>query len=281
MEYLEQTDKIRQKLITPFELKLFEAALKNLDDNSNPLRFNNFAYAMRELTRHVLARLAPDEDVWQCEWYENEILDRPNGITRAQRVYFSVRGGLSEKYLEEELHMNISTIQEMRSKLIKAINKLSKYTHVDEKTFDLEKEQVNIFVIETCTSIIRLFHTIDQFRDYVLSALEEDINSSLTEKVLLETIEFIDELSSHSRPESIYTENVSIRKLGSTQIEFTTRGIVECELNYGSGSDECQISQAFPFTCNMSSSVKNLSEIEADMNSFFVNTSSWYGDKDE
>lgn len=54
-----------------FELDLYEAAVHNLSDLSNKLRFNNFAYAMRELSRHVLHRLAPSEGVLKCSWYKN------------------------------------------------------------------------------------------------------------------------------------------------------------------------------------------------------------------
>ncbi|WP_414863271.1 hypothetical protein [Pseudomonas chlororaphis] len=44
--------------------------MRNLEDKQNKLRFNNFAYAMRELARHVLKRLAPDDKVLKCAWYK-------------------------------------------------------------------------------------------------------------------------------------------------------------------------------------------------------------------
>lgn len=72
---------IENKLLPEFEKELFSAAQKNLGDKTNPLRLNNYAYAIRELTRHVLHRLAPDENVIRCSWYKNET-DKANGITR-------------------------------------------------------------------------------------------------------------------------------------------------------------------------------------------------------
>lgn len=51
---------IEKRLSGDFEHDLFDAALYNLNDVHNKLRFNNFAYSLRELTRHILARLAPD-----------------------------------------------------------------------------------------------------------------------------------------------------------------------------------------------------------------------------
>ena len=61
---------IESRLVDGFEKELFHAALYNLDDVNNRLRFNNFAYAMRELVRHVLDRLAPDVEVLGCSWWE-------------------------------------------------------------------------------------------------------------------------------------------------------------------------------------------------------------------
>ena len=46
-----------------FEQDLHASAFQNLADLNNKLRFNNFAYAIRELMRHVLNRLAPTESV--------------------------------------------------------------------------------------------------------------------------------------------------------------------------------------------------------------------------
>lgn len=51
------------RLKTDFEQRLFEATINNLFDAYNPLRFNNFAYATRELVRHILTRIAPDKGV--------------------------------------------------------------------------------------------------------------------------------------------------------------------------------------------------------------------------
>lgn len=50
---------INKSLIkTQFEQELCEAAFDNLQTKSK-LRFNNFAYSIRELSRHILHRLAP------------------------------------------------------------------------------------------------------------------------------------------------------------------------------------------------------------------------------
>ena len=58
-----------------FERNLVRACFDNLEA-TGPLRFNNFAYSLRELLRHVFHRLAPDMSVKKCCWYKPD-LNRP------------------------------------------------------------------------------------------------------------------------------------------------------------------------------------------------------------
>lgn len=55
--------KFKSTLETEFEKELFIASLRNYASHGNPLRFHNFAYTMRELILHVIARKAPEEKV--------------------------------------------------------------------------------------------------------------------------------------------------------------------------------------------------------------------------
>jgi hypothetical protein len=63
--------KVRAYLNKGFEENLFLASLRNLSDIGNPLRFNNFAYAIREIISILLHRLSSDEDIIKCSWYQN------------------------------------------------------------------------------------------------------------------------------------------------------------------------------------------------------------------
>ena len=89
---------ISKYLENNFEKRLFEATIQNFQYRQSPLRLNNFAYSMRELFRHILGRLAPTEKVLRCSWYINET-NKPNGITRAQRVIYSVKNKGTDTFL--------------------------------------------------------------------------------------------------------------------------------------------------------------------------------------
>lgn len=150
------SDQLIENLSEGFERELYQAAMSNLDDECNKLRFNNFAYAMRELVRHVLCRLAPDSSVVQCDWYKNETM-KLGGVTRRQRAIFSVQGGLSNDYIKNTLGMEVDDIHKA---LIKAIDNLSKFTHIEPNTFGLGAAEVGSHASQTLMAVSNLFDTI-------------------------------------------------------------------------------------------------------------------------
>jgi hypothetical protein len=50
-------------LDTDFKKSVFDAALKSFEQVDNPLRVNNLATGLRELTRLILRDMAPDKDI--------------------------------------------------------------------------------------------------------------------------------------------------------------------------------------------------------------------------
>jgi len=62
-------NKIKQLLKSDFENKLFNSSVLNLNDKSNDLRYHNFCYSIRELSRHFLHSLAPNVLVENCSWF--------------------------------------------------------------------------------------------------------------------------------------------------------------------------------------------------------------------
>ena len=270
-------EEIEGQLEGGFEKELFVAALKNLDDCDNPLRFNNFAYAMRELVRHIMARLAPDDEVRACDWYKEET-GRNNGISRRQRVYYAVQGGLSDEYVTDELCLDVGYIHR---RLRDSIDTLNKHTHIEENTFNLGNEEVEGLVRETLTAVVSLFQTITECRNILAEAFRESIDATVVNAAISETILSIDELATHHSIDAVYTEDVHVRLIDAYFIYFVAEGTVECELQWGSNSDLRHgdggtLEQAFPFTCELTSPVDNPSGIETEEYSFAADTRSWW-----
>lgn len=268
---------IENELCEGFERELFSAAQNNLSDKSNPLRLNNYSYAMRELSRHVLHRLAPDQNVINCSWYKNET-DKENGITRKQRAYYAVQGGLDDQYVKETLGLEVDGIH---SRLVKAINNLSKFTHIEPKVFNLSELEAEQFVVEMTEATHNFLIAIRECRELIIEQLWEQIDAAVIDKALTDTITSIDELASHHYIEEINTDTIKIFNIDHESILLCAYGSIGCELQWGSNSDirrgdGATLHQSFPFTCQLISSVEAPDEIECDENSLSVDTSSWY-----
>ncbi|MBL7874306.1 MAG: hypothetical protein JNL53_01505 [Cyclobacteriaceae bacterium] len=72
-KFRRQENFLKKYVGTEFEERLLKSSFQNLQDFKNDLCFNNFAYSIQELSRHILARLSPDKDVLMTTWYKNEI----------------------------------------------------------------------------------------------------------------------------------------------------------------------------------------------------------------
>ncbi|SLN56127.1 hypothetical protein [Oceanibacterium hippocampi] len=265
------------QLVDGFERELFQAALANLDAANNPLRFNNFSYAMRELVRHVLARLAPDEEVLNCSWYKNET-ENQNGISRKQRVFYAVHGGLTRSYVQDELGLDLEDIHRT---LRDTVNELSKYTHIQPAIFNVDDDKVLELVDETMSAVVYLFDIMDESRHLLLNALRYHIERSIFEAAVGETILSIDELASHHSIEIVFTDEVEVAEICSRFVTFLASGELVCELQWGSGGDQRRgdgavSSESFPFTCVLKGPVQNPSAIQVDEHALDVDTSSWF-----
>lgn len=275
------TDILEESLIEGFERELYQAALANLDDKNNKLRLNNFAYAMRELVRHVLHRLAPDHSVVQCVWFKNES-EKPNTVTRRQRAIFAVQGGLSDDYITNTLDIDVHHIHKS---LIDATNNLNKFTHVEPCNFGLSVTEVDLTVAQTLDAVRDLFTTIQQCRDQIIESLWDHIDDGVIDKALGETIRAIDRLATHHFIEEVYTDKVTVTAIQHDRIHITATGIISCELQWGSNSDVRKgegaiMSDSYPFSCHLSSPIDDPSSIKVHESGLLVDTSSW-GESDQ
>ena len=97
------------KLGTSFEKDVFEAGLLSLDQVTNPLRLNHFATTLRELSRIVLKRLAPDAQIKACAWYA-QIRGQPD-VTRHQRITYAVQAGLLDTFVANTLLLDVARMR--------------------------------------------------------------------------------------------------------------------------------------------------------------------------
>lgn len=272
------TKGIIERLSGDFEHNLFEASLHNLDDSSNKLRFNNFAYSIRELTRHILARLAPDKNVINTTWYRPIDTKRPDLITRKQRMQYAIQGGLSNEYVSGSLGIDVD---EIGKKINDTIDILSKYTHINPKTFDIESMS-----IEVLESVVLLFRTIDECRAQLTTSLEKHIDRTIIDNLFYDTIGSIDYLATHYTVDSYSVDEIKLLNLDDSIVYFKATGFVDVKLQYGSDGDMRRgdgmtMSESFPFTGDFYGKIiDKMTKFELETETFEVDTDSHWGEKD-
>lgn len=266
-------------LKTDFEKDLFEAAIQNLNETGNKLCLNNFAYAARELTRHFLDRLAPDEEVRRALWYEVYDPKKPKMVTREQKIKYAIQGFLSDDFTQKELQIDLSVIS---ANLIKSINNLSKYTHVNPETFDASADIIYELSGNVMEDTLGFFKTIDEAQNQVMNAVDACITEEMVSQFYYNTFDEIDMLATHHEVLGyVVTELTPLSKDDET-ITMQADGFVIVRLQYGSDGDlrrgdGYETKEILPFTSSFVASYKNQegdvhlvsAEIEVDNDSFF------------
>lgn len=279
MEHLrtQYSHEISSILLDGFEKELLDAAFVNLL-TPNSLRLNNFSYALRELTRHLLHRLAPSDELKRCAWFKPDPTSK-TGITRKQRIKFAIQGGLSDFYVTKKL--KLGELDEVAADLIKTISQLSNFTHVELSTFNTELAKVEDMAAECLDSTLQFVQKINELRILVAERLFDDVDSVLIDRINSESVEELMELSTHQFIDEIEPHKVVVELIGVTSLKMCVHGAISAMLMYGSSSDRkkgdgAEIPVSFPVYSEMEVHFKPPLGSYIDLNVFNVDTSSWF-----
>ncbi len=278
-EAFELAEKLKPRLRSGFQQQLLEAALQSAAHVGNPLRLNNFSASFRELFRHVFLALAPDQQVESCSWFKPDPTARGKA-TRAQKVSFVVHGGLDPAYVQDELGIDV---EQERAALLGTIDRLSKFTHVNEQSFGSPADVAERQVLEACRAMASFLDRADEARKLLCERVEDRVHEDVVGQAISETILSVDEIASHHSVEHVEVEQVHVTSIDHEVIEFTAYGYLEVELQWGSNSDVRRgdgavMKDSYPLTCKFVSKVSDPEDIEIVEDSLRVDTSSWRDD---
>jgi hypothetical protein len=267
---------IHAKLGTPFEKQVFDAALQSLDQTTNPLRLNHFATTLRELSRMVLNRLAPDAEVKACGWY-TQAAGQPD-ITRCQRITYAVQAGLLDPFVKNTLLLDVD---KMRQDLLQTINTLSKYTHVQPSVFGVKGQTLDMIVAESLEAFLAFLEMIEECREAVEHTVESHARQALHQELIRSTIQELDELATHYTVDGAHIETVTIRLMGSELIHFSVTGSVDCQLQYGSSSDVRNgdgivMDDSYPLTCDFEAPIATPLQVAVKGHTLKIDNESFY-----
>lgn len=273
---LEHINVLSSNLLDGFEQELLKATLANLTDKQNILRVNNFSYSARELIRILLHRLSPDEKIKKCSWFPSSQGDKEK-VTRSHRICYALYGGLERDYIKKNFSLNIETTIEC---LKDQIDTLSKYTHIDQDTFNIDDRE-NVIALEVFSSLSNFFGTLEKCKIEISDFLVEYIDKAIIDMTLVETIDAIDIIATHYSIKAIYTEDVSISTIDNEKIYIAAVGYVDVELQWGSNSDikndiGALAEDSFSFVANLECHIDSMDKIE--LIDFVVDTERWDDD---
>lgn len=270
---------ILQYLKRGFEQDLFKAAIANVDDENNKLRLNNFAYAMRELIRTVLERLAPDDEIVNAPWFEPNDKDKPDKVTRTQRIKYAIQGWLSDEFITETLGIDHS---ENDKQLRKSIDVLSKYTHVTPLTFGMSSVDVTKCVLNVLLQMQCFLMDVAEAHAQIRNAAMECIDEEMIEEFYINTQDDLDIMATHYEVLSYVVTGITPKSKDDGKIILDVFGFVNVRHQYGSAGDMrrgdgFEMEARYPFSSQLIASYKNREgdvhivdkTMDIDTNSFY------------
>lgn len=283
-----EVNEIREYLQTEFERILFKAVLDQVRRDDDPLRANNFAYALRELLRHVLARLSPDKDVMESPWYSEVRNDRGKVVvTRNQRIKFAIQGFLDDEFVADILK---SDYTDEVKKLRDQIENLNRYTHIQPECFNVSTEEVDKLCRGALVAMAGVFRSMFDCRERTLKALSEAVNRNVTSHVIEESLEEFYDFSTHYEVDEVVVDRLDCTGFNGDEIYGTVSGTIGVKLLYGSAKDRergdgAEMDASAEFTCEVLILASDLTSISIVEGTFELDTeeleSSWQGDVDE
>ncbi|OMP94989.1 hypothetical protein [Raoultella terrigena] len=262
-----------EHLDTDFEEQLFIACLRNYCSHGNPLRFSNFAYAIRELINHVLSRMAPDERVMAAPWFT---ANRNNAtVTRKQQAKY-----IAQKHIPDGL-LDAAALQELDDGIgwfNKNYQSLNYYTHITEKS--LESQPKDFFekaklLIELCNKIFINFGDLERIlTDSIIDEVSDHVNEVTRDNIPDE----VDILSSQTIVDGCIVESIEPLRLTEDYVYLLVRGTIEITRQYGRGDDYLAQGDSYPFKFAVSVRASNFEDIRPLVRTAIVDTGSWYDD---
>jgi hypothetical protein len=255
-----------------FLLKLFDSAIRNYRDAENPIRFNNFCYAIRELIREKLAIEAPDGRIIKCVWYDTT-KEKP---TRADRIRYYIVKGLIDDNIPDTIVDKLNDVLDNYKELIDILNK---YTHISRGTLGINDEDGLKWFNNVIDLLIDFIKLIDNLRDNVKTKLIDVIKTDIEQELFENLPDEVDLLSTHSSIDEITDIEIEIEEMDYEFVQVKGMCDVGIDLQWGSSSDiendyGAEGSVNYPMSFTVTIEINDLSRREYSLGE--IDTSSYY-----
>ena len=155
-------------------------------------------------------------------------------VTRRQKAHYIVHAGLPEDFVKDALKLEMT---DFTKPLLDVFESLNQSTHVRSETIMRKGSAVRRMIHDVLASLMDLFGAAASGREEIKKTTASVMHTAVFENLISETIQELDELSTHTTVDGHHIETVEVQSLTATQIEYVITGQVEVELQYGSNSD--------------------------------------------
>ena len=266
---------LSSKAVDEFSRTVIQCAERALEDAGNPLRLNFFATAMRILFEHVFEVLSPDAKIVECAWF---VAERSNGKpSRSQRIAFAIQGGLSNKFVTDDLKVDSSPL---KSRILKTIDRLSRHIHGRQETVVADPTTQDKEATAALSAMNDFLDAITACRRAIVDPIIAGLDSAAVDALISETILEIDELATHHSLDEVYVDHIGVHEIGPHAITYRAKGTVEVTLQFGSNSDVrrgdgAEIPHSFPFHCDIEVPIDDPHDVSMGEPAYGVDKSRW------
>ncbi|WP_417533834.1 hypothetical protein [Marinobacterium stanieri] len=271
LKTLPEVVRLYSRLDPVFEQEVFTAALRNYCNMGNSIRFNNFAFVIRELLTRVTNRLAPVDDVKLACWYER--LSENREVNRKQQLKYCTQGYFSDATVPDWVK---EETKEVTEEYLDLYQKLNKYTHINEKAMGANPKEAFVFLKGLLSSFTSIMDKIHEIKDHVTEAVEEEVHDIVFNTLAFDSHEALIEISAQTVVDFVTIESYSIDVVEPNQVIFKGFGYVECTLNYGSRRDSFSTDYTVPFTFKIFAPVDDVKKVDFYEQGMYLDNSSFY-----
>ena len=257
-----------------FERDLLTAAFGGLT-HSGKLRPNNFAYAVRHLIDTFLKRLAPDEEIIRCSWYENlhpDPVNKPNYITHKQRMHYTLTTGMrldhsAFEYLDLEDRVNDLKVKRQE---------LNGYTHIEEELFALDEDEQDDVLEEIIDTLHIYLVALNELNSEVENSVEGSVSMEIFDEYINSNDLDLMDISSGYMIDGVHNEENNLKSIDQWHIKFSIAGTVDVTQKLGSHRDGVEVEGNYPFSCEIWFPCTENSWINGEVHNLTTDTRSWF-----
>ena len=205
--------------------------------------------------------------------------DKPDKVTRTQRIKYAIQGWLSDEFVIETLGIEHS---ENDKRLRKSIDTLSKYTHVTPLTFGLPPVEVTKCVLDVLLQMQCFLMDVAEAHAQIRNAAMECIDEEMIEEFYINTQDDLDIMATHYEVLSYVVTGITPKSKDDGKIILDVSGFVNVRHQYGSAGDMrrgdgFEMKARYPFSSQLIASYKNREgdvhivdkTMDIDTNSFY------------